>query len=138
MKLVLWLFAIPVFAGPCLLQLPGEDYTSTDCGHFNDTSYPGVRIVSVEGEWVPDPTDYVYVDWVCVENEDYYVGGVPEYKHYDGAPPCGNVPVLLTPPSVYTPPPTEPTPVPEPGTWTMVLVVALGLAFRALFTRLRG
>lgn len=114
MKLALWLLTVPVFASPCILQLPGEDYTSTGCATFDTTP--------VLGQWVPNPNDYVEVDWTCVENERYFVDSVPEYQHYDGAPSCNPETVLLTPPGTYTPP-LDTIPVPEPATWKLLGVV---------------
>lgn len=112
-------FSGVMFAGPYTLQLPGEDYIST--GPSTLDSQP------VLGEWIPNPLDYVEVDWTCVENERYFVNGAPLYNVYDGAPPCN--PVVIEPPALpYVPPPVV-TPVPEPGYFLLGAVV-----FAALLT----
>lgn len=115
------LFSGVMFAGPYTLQLPGEDYIST--GPSTLDSQP------VLGEWIQNPNDWVEVNWTCVENERYFVNGVPLYNVYDGAPPCSPTPAVIEPPAPpYVPPPAV-TSVPEPGYFLLSSVV-----FAALLT----
>lgn len=113
------LFSGVIFAGPYTLSLPGEDYIST--GPSTLDSQP------VLGEWVPNPADYVEVDWTCVENERYFVNGVPLYNVYDGAPPCE--PVVIEAPALPHVPLPVVTSVPEPGYFLLSAAV-----FAALLT----
>lgn len=92
MRFALALLATPLFAGPCVLDLPSEGYTSSACGPYDATP--------VLGEWIPDPTDVVFVDSTCVENESYLVDGMPEFNLYDGAAQghCSDVPTIAMDP----------------------------------------
>lgn len=105
----------------CSLNLPAEGYVSTGCSTLDSAP--------VIGEWVPNPADYVEVAWACVENERYFINGVPLYNVYDGAPPCSPTPMVIEPPAPpYIWPPAV-TPVPEPGYFLLGAVV-----FAALLT----
>lgn len=123
------LISSPLFAGPCALALPGEGYESTGCGHFGDAP--------VLGEWAPNPSDFVFVDSTCIENEQYFVAGLAEFNHFDGAPPCSVAPTI----AIDDPPATPLTPaivtdVAEPGSVGLVL---LGLiAGVAMLLRSKG
>jgi hypothetical protein len=120
----------------CAIALPGEGYVSTGCSILDQTP--------ILGEWIPDPNDYVLIDYgLCVENSHYWVGGVALYNVYDGAPPCSphrevvpshpppSLPSLPSPPPIVISPiiPQLDTPseVPEPNYGVVAgLVLLLG------------
>ncbi len=120
---IMLLLAPLAFATPCLLPLPGENYTSSACSRLEP--------VTIAGEWFVDPQDWVAIDFnVCTRNEVYVAGGVVIAHLYDGAPRgnCASAPVLPPETPIVPVMPAEPVAVPEPATWALAAIglIAIG------------